>query len=87
MVTQHACEAFEEAGAELGPVPELESQIAERVVVVVPGPRGQVTSSTTAWTGDGSLARVAPGADVSCPEFRSGRFLWFQAAFGAACDR
>ncbi|MCX5326829.1 TerD family protein [Streptomyces sp. NBC_00120] len=25
--------------------------------------------------------------EVSCPEFRSGRFLWFQAAFGAACDR
>ncbi|WP_323136289.1 hypothetical protein [Streptomyces sp. NBC_01446] len=24
---------------------------------------------------------------LSCPEFRSGRFLWFQAAFGAACDR
>jgi DNA replication protein DnaC len=24
---------------------------------------------------------------MSCPEFRSGRFLWFQAAFGAAWDR
>ncbi|MER6443447.1 DUF6192 family protein [Streptomyces sp. NPDC001185] len=24
---------------------------------------------------------------LSCPGFRSGRFLWFQAAFGVACDR